>query len=228
MSSSSQGLPHVFRDRRARRAEVEQLVATRRKATVHEARHLMEPAPEHRAHALAGQPDVRGVPDGDAVEPGRRHPVGVLAGAGVAVRHVAGRQQERHLRTDGVRATTVRGVQQSRQVGVHRRRLERQCCALGGLIAAGGEDRAEVRGGSRGQPDRALAQFPEQLVHLERRLRRLDGHPDADGRGGQAEERLELRHEVVPPARLFVMTQSRDVDVEAAPAATSSTAQRSA
>ena len=63
-----------------------------------------------------------------------------------------------------------------------------------------------------------VAQFVEDLVHLERRGERLDEHRRADGAVGEAEALLGEREDVVPEPGLAVVLELRQVEVRAAAA----------
>ena len=58
-----------------------------------------------------------------------------------------------------------------------------------------------------------LAQFPEDLVHLEGGHDRFDQHGRADRPFGQAEPRLRMQEDAVPQPRFEMALQLRQVEV---------------
>ncbi|GBD46410.1 hypothetical protein HRbin41_01237 [bacterium HR41] len=161
------------------------------------------------------------------------HPGAVEAVVGLAAL-VGGHRRERSLTRSGVgarrnrsghaadslRAPPVAGAHEQLGVGAHEGNRHRHLAAVGqerpAVRAQALDRREDVVPPSGVQAERALAQLPEDLVHLERRRQRFDQHRDAHRAALEPELVLAQAQRLVPQPRLAMGFELRQIEVGAA------------
>ena len=105
-------------------------------------------------------------------------------------------------------------------VGAHERHRHRDLAAVGEHEARAAaavvlDDREDVVPAAGVEPRAVVAQFEEDLLHLERRRQRLDQHGRTDRAVRDADVLLAEGEDVVPQLRLFAGFELGDVEVRA-------------
>ncbi len=184
---------------------------------------LVRAVAEHGVEGLPGDRHQVRVGDPGAVEAVVR--LAVLVGAHllerdpVDLRVPPGRDERRHA-ADRVRAPPVAGADQEFGVRAHERSGHRHRVAVrehelgpgGTEVLDQGE---QIVPAARVQPRGVLAEFVEDLVHLERRRDRLDQDGGPDRAARDAEVVLREDEHVVPETRLQMRLRLREVEVRA-------------
>ncbi len=131
---------------------------------------------------------------------------------------VAPVRDERAHPADRVRAALVAGRDEQLGVRAHERHRHRDLRAVGQREARSAaaevlDDREDVVPAAGVEARAVVAQFVEDLLHLERRRDRLDEHRRADRAVRDAERVLGEGEDVVPQPRLEVVLELRQVEV---------------
>lgn len=182
---------------------------------------LVRPLPQYAVEDLAADGDQSGVGHPGAVEAVLGLPFLVEAdlgeGGGVRFRVPAGDVGGHPA--DGLGAAPVAGANQQLGVGAHEGGGHGDLGPVGqlevGAVAEGLDQAEEVVPAARVQSRAVLAQFVEDLLHLEGGGDRLDEDGGADGAAGDVEEFLGEEEHVVPQARLVPVLQLGQVEVRA-------------
>ena len=139
-----------------------------------------------------------------------------LQGVLIHDRIFAARNEGRHA-ADGVCAALMARLDEQFGVGAHKRRRHRHLRAIGeGEVRAVAElldDAEHVIPAARIQPGDVIAQFVQNLFHLERGEDRFDQHRHFDRAARQAEFVLREIEHVVPQARFEMAFQFGQIEI---------------